>query len=60
MVENQPASTGDMGSIPGPGTKILHAVGQLSPCATTTEPSRLEPVLHNSRSHCKEKPAHRN
>ena len=37
MVENQPANTGDMGSIPGPGTKILHAVGQLSPCATTTE-----------------------
>ena len=29
--------TGDMGSIPGLGTKIPHAVGQLSPCATNTE-----------------------
>ena len=34
MVENQPANTGDMGLIPGPATKIPHAVGQLSPCAT--------------------------
>ena len=58
MVENQPANTGDMGLIPGPATKIPHAVGQLSPCATTTEPARLEPARHNSRSHCKEKPAH--
>ena len=42
MVENQPANTGDMGLIPGPATKIPHAVGQLSPCATTTEPARLD------------------
>ena len=52
--------------------KIPHAAGQLSPCATTTEPAlysrratttepaRLEPVLHNERSHRNEKPAHRN
>ena len=26
-----------MGSIPGYGTKILHAMGQLSPPAATTE-----------------------
>lgn len=32
-----------LGSIPGPGTKIPYAVGQLRPCATTTEPERLEP-----------------
>ena len=32
------AVRGDMGSIPGPGTKILHTTGQLSPHATTTKP----------------------
>ena len=39
VVKNLPANTGDMGSIPGPETKIPHAVRQLSPCATTTEPT---------------------
>ena len=39
MVENLPSNTGDMdtGVIPGQGTKIPHAVGQLSPWATTRE-----------------------
>ena len=39
MVENLPSNTGDMdtGLIPGQGTKIPHAVGQLSPWATTRE-----------------------
>ena len=32
----------------------------LSPCATTTEAARLEPVLRNKRSHHNEKPVHRN
>ncbi|KAJ8786117.1 hypothetical protein J1605_006551 [Eschrichtius robustus] len=32
----------------------------LSPCATTTEPARLEPELRNKRSQCNEKPMHRN
>ena len=50
----------DMGSISGPGTKILHAIGQLSPPATNTEPAGLEPMLHNERSHSKEKPAYCN
>ena len=40
--------------------KIPHAVEQLSPCATTTEPTCLEPVLRNTRSHRNEKPAHHN
>ena len=31
-------NAGDVGTIPGRGTRILHAVGQLSPHATTTEP----------------------
>ena len=46
--------------------KIPHAVGQLSSCATITEPpgpqllkpERLKPVLHNKKSHLKEKLEH--
>ena len=46
MVKNRPSNSGDAGSIPGRGTKIPHAVGQLSPGATTTE------LLHlNERAH---------
>ena len=30
------------------------------PCATTTEPERLEPMLRNKRSHHNEKPKHHN
>ena len=33
-VKNLPCSAGDVGSIPGQGTKILHAAEQLSPHAT--------------------------
>ena len=38
VVKNPPANAGDMGSIPGPGTKIPHVTGQMNPCATTIEP----------------------
>ena len=31
VVKDPPANAGDMGSIPGQGTKIPHASGQLSP-----------------------------
>ena len=41
MVKNPPSNEGDAGSIPGWGTKIPHAAGQLSPHATTTEPTHL-------------------
>ena len=58
MVENLPAKAGDMGSSPGLG-RFPHAVEQLSPCATTTEPARLEPVLRNKRGHDSERLAHR-
>ena len=52
--------------------KIPHAAGQLSPCATTTEPMlwsppaastepvALEPMFSNKRIHCDEKPVHHN
>ena len=39
VVKNPPSKAEDMGSIPGLGTKIPHAMGQLSTRATTREPS---------------------
>ena len=38
--------------------KIPHAAEQLGPWATTTEPVRLEPVLHNKRGCNSARPAH--
>ena len=35
VVGNLPCNTGDVGSTPGLGTKIPHAMGQLTPRATT-------------------------
>ena len=58
VVENLPANAGDMGSSPGLG--FPHAAEQLGLWATTTEPVRLEPVLHNKRGGDSERPAHRN
>ena len=37
MVKNSPSNAGDMGSIPGQGTKIPCAAGQLSLSTATTE-----------------------
>ena len=74
VVKNLPANAGghrfDLWS-----GKIPHAEEQLSLHATTTEPVRhnysacvprllkpgcLQPVIHNRRTHCNEKPMHRN
>ena len=41
VVKNLPCNAGDVGSIPGQGTKIPHAAGQRSLRATTTELVRL-------------------
>ena len=41
VVKNPPSNAGDAGSIPGWGTKIPHALGQLSVGATTIELVRL-------------------
>ena len=46
MVKNLPSNAGDVGSIPGRGTKIPHVAGQLSPCATTTELTHLNKRVH--------------
>ena len=41
VVKNPPSIAGDTGSIPGWGTEIPHALGQLSPHATTIELTHL-------------------
>ena len=41
VVKNPPSNAGHAGLIPGRGTKIPRAAGQLSPCTTTTELARL-------------------
>ena len=49
VVKNLPCKAGDRGLIPGGGTRIPHAVEQLSPCPATREVSTLP-----------RKPEHRN
>ena len=39
VVKHLPCNAEDVGSIPGPRTKSSHAVRQLSPQATTPEPT---------------------
>ena len=39
VVKNPPTNATDSGSIPGRGTKIPHAMGQLSLRSATTEPA---------------------
>ena len=38
MVKNPPSNAVDTGPIPGQGTKISHAMGQLSPCSAMKNP----------------------
>ena len=62
VTKNPPSNSGGMGSIPGWGTKIPHAMGQLSPRTTTTEnlgPStRKKPEGCNERSHMLQQRSH--
>ena len=53
MVKNPPCNAWDMGLIPGLGTKITLAEGQVSPCAATTEACapQLESVRLSKRFH---------
>ena len=46
MVKNPPSNAGDTGSIPGRGTKIPHAAGQLNLRATTAELEHLKERAH--------------
>ena len=41
VVKNLPCNAGDTGSVPGQGTKIPYATGQLSLCVAASEPMSL-------------------
>ena len=56
VVKNLLSNAGDTSLIPAQRTKILHAMGQLSPCATTTEPTFWSPS-HNQRETTTKDPA---
>ena len=59
VVKNPPANTGDTGLSPGPGrSHMLRSNWARAP--QLLKPARLEPELHNKRSHRNEKPAHHN
>ena len=65
MVKNLPSNAEDTSSIPALGTKIPHALGQLSPCAATSEPAALEPTRRNKEKrthhmHLSKEPTHHN
>ena len=60
VVKNLPYNAGDAGSIPGQGTKIPRAAGQLIPCATTTELTCLKWRREKPHTATREKPVHRN
>ena len=64
VVKNPPSNAGYVGSIPGWGTKIPHAEGQLSLHATTREPACCNyraHVLWSLHATTRErKPAHHN
>ena len=64
VVGNPSCGAGNVGSVPGWGTKIPHAAEQLSPHPTTTEPAcsracmlQLESMLHNNSKSDKKDPA---
>ena len=46
LFRSPPGNAGNVGSVPGLGTKTPHTAEQLNRLATTSEP-----VCHNERSH---------
>ena len=58
VINSTPCNGGDVGSIPGWGTKTLYVMEQLAPCATTTEPAPTtrESICLNERSHITHRP----
>ena len=46
VVKNSPPNAGNMGSIPGQGTKVLHALGQLTPRASARSLNTALKVPH--------------
>ena len=59
VVKHPPANAGDMGSIPGPG-RFYMPRGNQTQELQLLKPTPPDPILHNKRSHCKEKPAQGN
>ena len=67
MVKNPPYNARDLGLIPGQGTKVPHAMWQLSPRATTAELAHLNERAHvlqttepwSMHTTTREKPLHR-
>ena len=59
VAKNLSASTGDMGSISGPGRYHMPQ-GTWTREPQLLKPTILEPRLRNKRSHQNEKPMHRN
>ena len=59
VAENPPANAGDMGSSPGPGRSHMPR-SSYTRAPQLLSPQLLEPVLRDKRSHCSEKPVHRN
>ena len=59
VVENLPANAGGTGSSPGPGGSHMPWSNKARG-PQPLKPVHLEPVLRDKRSHCNEKPAHRN
>ena len=43
-MKKPPSNAGDVGSIPGQGTKLPHAAGHLSPQATAREAGAWQPL----------------
>ena len=52
VVKNPPVNAEDAGLIPGPGTKIPHALAQLSLCAAIREATSREAHLPQLEKAC--------
>ena len=52
VAKNPPCNTKDVGLIPGQGTKLRHAPGQLGSCRATTEPVHFRAHTAQQESVC--------
>ena len=52
VLKNSPCNAGELGLVPGWGTKISHAVEQPSPCDATTEPVHSGACVPQLESPC--------
>ena len=59
MIKNLPANAGEVSLIPDPGWSHMQW-GNEACVPQVLSWHALEPVLHNKKSHCNEKPVHLN